>query len=113
MNRVELAIQKQENRIEVVKATAKGEGKTADELLDKLDKDLNVDAGDYVMYQEMKSLAVADGKLTLEEGMTIYGILGNTPEHFNKQPLAKKVIVTKIISELLAARQGCGCGHKH
>ena len=91
MNRIETAIAKMQAKLST----------TDKEKVDKVDIGMNVGIGDYVQYQEVKSLAVASGKLTLEEGMTIYGILGNTPEHFNKQPAAQKIVITKVMLELL------------
>ena len=41
-------------------------------------KVLNMDILEYVKFQEIKSLAVATGKLTLEEGQSIYACLGES-----------------------------------
>jgi len=99
MNRVTEAIKKTEERIQIVLKTPDGQAK-----VDKCDKGMDATWSEYVKWQEIKSLAVVNGKLTLEEGMTIYGIMGNTLEHFNGQPVAHKVVVAKIISELLATK---------
>lgn|SRR3990167_8880499 len=71
------------------------------EQLDKWHKDLDIQLDEYIMYQELKSLAMIHNKLTTEEAIEIYGYLGNTPEHFNKQPIEVKLVLTKILSELL------------
>ena len=45
--------------------------------------------------------SVADGTLSLDEGMTIYQSLGETLEHFNNQPIHVKSVLTSIFQELL------------
>ena len=91
MNRIETAIAKMQTRL----------ANFPKDKVDKVDSGMNVGISDYVAYQETKSLAVANGTLTLDEGMAIYGILGNTPEHFNSQPAAQKIVITKIMLELM------------
>ena len=69
--------------------------------LNTLHKDLDMDLMEYVKFQELKSLASMNGKLTMEESMTIYGYLGNTVEHFNNQDVAVKSVLTQIFMELM------------
>ena len=58
------------------------------------------------------TLAVASGKLTVEEGMTIYARLGSVPQTFNGQPVHVKVVLTKIFGELLTAHMANRFGIK-
>ena len=74
--------------------------------LDALNKSLDIDHADYCAYQDAKSQAQAAGKLSFDEAVTIYAILGSGPEAFNGSNVAEKCIVTQIIGELLAARLG-------
>ena len=94
MNRVENAISKTQAQCKTV----------AQEKLTALHKQLDMQLDEYVKFQELKSLAMMEGKLSEEEAMTVYGYLGNTLEHFNAQSVAVKVVLTKIFSELLSAR---------
>jgi len=69
--------------------------------LDDLHRKLDMALDEYVKFHQLKSLATTEGILTLEEGMTIYGYLGESLETFNDQPLAIKTVLTKIYSEML------------
>lgn len=71
-----------------------------EDLRGKLDMALD----EYVCFQELKSVASIDGKLTLDEAQLVYTYLGNTPEHFNAQPIEVKVVLTQLFKELLGAR---------
>ena len=100
MNRVFDAIQRMEKQIADRLAT----GQTTKSAIDKLHKTLDMSFDEYCKFQELKSLAVANEKITLDEGQYIYMMLGNIPDHFNNQPIAVKVVLTKIYEELLRAR---------
>ena len=100
VNRVTAMIRQQEDAIAQRLAT----GKTTQEQLDRLHLALNMEIGEYCRFQELKSLASVSGLLTLEEGQLIYQYLGNTVEAFNAQPLAIKVVLTKVFEELLTMR---------
>jgi hypothetical protein len=77
-------------------------GKTDQAAVDNLCKVLDLDWDEYVKFQEIKSLAVADGSLCLEDGQTIYGILGEAgPDNFNAQSIEVKVVLTQIFQMLL------------
>jgi hypothetical protein len=66
---------------------------------------LNLDLNEYVVFQDLKSLAVLSGKLTTDEGMTVYSYLGESgPDNFNKSPIEAKVVLTKLFSELLSMK---------
>lgn len=99
MNRVVTAIAKMDKQI----ADRIANGETTREKIDALAVSLEMDFEEYVKFQELKSLAVATGKLTLEEGMTIYEYLGNIPDTFNRQYVSVKIVLTKIFNELLSA----------
>ena len=68
-------------------------------------KALDMGIEEYCMFQELKSLAFANGKLAHEEAQTIYACLGETdPDTFNAQPVHIKAVLTGILKELLAAK---------
>lgn len=71
------------------------------EQVDALNKSLDMEMSEYVKFQELKSLASVDGTLTLDEAQTIYMLLGNTPDQFNRQSVGAKAALTQIFSELL------------
>jgi len=95
MNRVIKMIASQETNIKA-KVPTLAPGKLAE-----LNRNLSMTFDEYCSFQNLKSLAVASGTLTLEEGQTVYGYLGNTVEHFNDQSLAVKIVLTKLYAELL------------
>ena len=97
-NRITLAFARMEKQI----AQRLESGQTSQEQLDVLYKDLDLDSLEHCRFQEHKSLAVTEGKLTLEEGMTVYRALGGVPDVFNTQPLHIKVVLTNLFGELLA-----------
>lgn len=73
------------------------------EKLDTLHKQLDMDMTEYVRFQELKSVALVSGKLTLDEAQTIYALLGNVPEQFNNQPMEVKCVLTHVFQELLSS----------
>ena len=79
------------------------DGRTTHDAMTALDTQLDMCLEEYVRFQELKSLAVADGTITAEEGQLVYGYLGNSPERFNRQPLEVKVTLTSMFTELLTA----------
>lgn len=96
------------NRISAMIATAtKGiedkiaSGAVSKDQVEKLHRTLDLDPSEHARFQEVKSLAVADGTLNQEEGMTLYRLLGQTSQSFNEQPLGTKVTLTKLFQELL------------
>lgn len=97
MNRVTAAIEKTKARLE--KRLASGE--TTPEQVQDLHKKLDMEPGEYCRFQDLKSLAYMDGRLTLEESQTIYSLLGETPDHFNRQSVEAKSVLTMIFGELL------------
>lgn len=100
MNRVTNAIEKTRKAI----ADRIASGLVTQAKVDALHKTLDMSFHEYCRFQELKSMAGVNGKLTMEEAQTIYAYLGNTPDHFNSQPVEVKSILTKIkiFAELLA-----------
>ena len=64
--------------------------------------DLQWDA--YIVFQNLKSLAVVSRKLSFDEAMTIYNYLGAGPDYFNSQPVEVKAVLTQVLQELLQAK---------
>jgi len=95
MNKIILAIEKADKAI-----AAKNLPQTQ---LAELSKSLDMALDEYCCFQTLKSNAVG-GQLTLDEANTIYGYLGNIPEHFNRQPLAVKWTLTEVFRVLLGNR---------
>lgn len=69
--------------------------------LNTLSTQLNMSLNEYVLFQDRKSLAFANGQLTLEEAQTVYAYLGETTNTFNEQPLEVKYVLTQLLKELL------------
>lgn len=100
MNRITAAIERTKLRLQQRLET----GETTPERAKQLHRELDMEPGEYCRFQELKSHAQLAGTLTLEEAQTIYGYLGNTPEHFNRQPVEVKTVLTMIFGELLKRR---------
>ena len=98
-NRVETAFERMDKQIQ----GRVRDGITTQAKVDATSAGLDMELDEYAKFQELKSLAVAEGKLTLEEGQTIYARLG-TPATFNGQPVHVKCVLTQIFTELLAAQ---------
>jgi hypothetical protein len=81
-------------------------GTIPQDKLDKLNTDLNMEFDEHFAGQNAQAEAHAGGKLTLEEAQTVYQALGQSADHFNKQPLATKIVVTQLVQELLSAKLG-------
>ena len=98
VNRVSVKIHQCEDTI----AQRLVRGEVIQRQLDDINKALCMELGEYCRFQELKSFAVAAGTLTLEEGQTIYGFLGESVETFNSRPIAVKAVLTKVFQELLS-----------
>lgn len=96
-NRITLMIERQKAIIEDRIAT----GLTTQTKAEEARKNLDMDPDMYCDFQNRKSLASIDGTLTLDEAQLVYGFLGETPDHFNAQPLEVKAVLTKLYHELL------------
>lgn len=97
MNRIISAVEVQELNIK----NRLADGRTNQDNLDRLHKELDAEPMEYVRFQEIKSIAVVDQILTLDEGNTVYQYLGESPGTFNNQSLAVKVTLTELFRELL------------
>lgn len=64
---------------------------------------LNMDCLEHAKFQEHKSLAVATGVLTTDEGMTVYNLLGGTVTVYNRRSLAEKSILYTLYMQMLKA----------
>ena len=69
-------------------------------VLDKTSESLNVTGSEHATFQNLKSIAQMEGTISLEEAVTVYRFLGYSPSFFNKQPIAVKVAVTRLMLEL-------------
>lgn len=96
-NRITQAIARTKQRITERLAS----GAVTQTKLDELNKTNDMAIDEFCKFQELKSLAFAQGKLTLEESQLVYNYLGGTPNHFNGQPLEVKVVLTQLFGELL------------
>lgn len=96
-NRIEKMIDAQKAEIQ----RRLDEGIVTQERVDETDRALDMPVDEFVSFQNLKSLAVANGEMTADEGMTVYNALGESPEHFNAQPVEVKAILTKLHAELL------------
>ena len=93
MNRIVQLIDKLEKTLK--------EEKQAPEKLKAASAALDVTFKEYEVFQNTKSEAQAAGKINHLEALTICGIVGSGPDHFNKQPIAKKLAVTLAIRDLV------------
>ena len=66
-----------------------------------LSNQLNMELREFARFQEIKSLAFAEGRLGLDDANLIYGFLGETPLTFNAQPVEVKVVLTIVFKYLL------------
>jgi len=102
MNRVSAAIERAKARIKDRLET----GVITEERVAELHKSLDMDFTEFARFQELKSLAMLEGRLTQDEAQTIYALLGETPDHFNRQPVEVKSVLTQIFGELLEKSVG-------
>jgi hypothetical protein len=100
MNRIAQAIALKKNEL----AERIANGIVTQAKVDETHKALDMELDEYVKFQELKSHASIAGPLTLEEANLIYHYLGNTPDHFNKQPIEVKVVLTQVFLELVKRR---------
>ena len=78
-------------------------GLTTAEKVRDLHKALDMDLNEYVKFQILKTLAVAQGLLTADEGQSVYLCLGESVQTFNDQPIHIKSVLTSFFAELLTA----------
>lgn len=97
MNRILAAFERMEKQI----ADRIASGLTTAERVAASSAGLDLDVSEYCRFQELKSLAVANGTITLDEGNTIYAALGNDPSTFSAQPVHVKYVLNGFFTELL------------
>jgi hypothetical protein len=85
--------------IETYKEAATKKGLTASGSAE-LSKKLDMEFSEYCHFQNLKSVKMGS-VLSPDEAQTIYCFLGNTPEHFNKQPVEVKAVLTQVFFELM------------
>jgi hypothetical protein len=98
-NRIETAIRRTED---MIKEKLKN-GLVTQEKLKELHKAIDMPLDEYCQFQTTKSAAMGTN-ISLEEAQTIYHYLGESPDTFNNQPLAIKVVLTQVWKEMLEAR---------
>ena len=86
-------------------AIAFGKARTLTSKLDeasqaKLSASLDMDAGEHAHLQTLKSAMVGTA-LTLEEAHEIYVVMGEHVNVFNSRPVHQKVVITKLMAELM------------
>lgn len=96
-NRILSAITRQESTI----ARRIRSGITTEDKVESACVALDMELDEHVRFQELKSLAVATGLITVSEGQTIYNALGSIPQTFNDQPVHVKLVLTTFFKELL------------
>jgi hypothetical protein len=96
-NRILAAIERRKADI----ASALASGSLSEDRIEALRRALDLDAGEHARFQDLKSLACAKGVLTLEEGLTLFQLLGGTPAIFNARDCATKSVLTAVFRELI------------
>jgi len=97
MNRIIIGIEK-------AKAVIAQNGLSPEKLAEA-SKKMDLELREYCDFQELKSVASQTGVLTLDEATTVYGYLGNTPEHYNNQPIHVKWVLMELLVQLAAPFQ--------
>lgn len=97
MNRIATAIDRMKGQITQRVAL----GLTTEDRVESMRKSIDMNLAEFAKLQELKSLASVNGTLTLNEAQYVYALLGNTPDHFNRQDAATKAVLTQLFQELL------------
>ena len=100
MNRIANAIAAKNAEIKAKLIAGKITRKQIDDTATALDMDIE----EHAMFQNIKSLAVAQNLLTLDEGQMVYVALGEVVTVFNGQDVGTKAVLTGLLKELLASR---------
>lgn len=79
------------------------------DALAKLDSAMAIDSGEHFAFQEAQAHAHASGVLTTDEALIVYNALGEVGSDANGgwaagTDLETKVVVTKLVGDLLARR---------
>ncbi len=92
-NRIATAIEKMEKTLQNAPAS----------LLAELAVELMIEHREYCEWQETKSLAYTMCLINLEEAQTLWEYLGNTEQQFNKNSVAVRIVIAKMMSVLRKA----------
>lgn len=76
---------------------------------DQLERQLDISPREMCLYQEVKSIAQAEGKIDLNSAMLIYNSLGN----WHKTDLATKVILTQLFIAFLSPNPATNQVHRY
>lgn len=90
MNRVQACIT-------IIEANTKNLDKKAYKIANQ---GATLDFKDHFTLQDAQALLRAEEKISLEEAITLYEILGHTAGQFNKQPLAKRIAVLAFFAHI-------------
>ena len=97
MNRIEIAINKMNDKLSTLNQNQLNNLKVSFNDIDDLE---------LIEYQKTQSLAFASNLLTLEEANLVYNIIGREHpcvEKFNNRTLAEKIVITKLMHELITS----------
>ena len=100
MNKVEVSIEAAQSNIEATIAN----GENTPESLAELSKKLDMDFEEHARFQTLKTLAVMEGSLDVDSAQTVYVLLGNTVDTFNKRCIATKIVLTFLFKNLLTKK---------
>lgn len=101
MNRLTTAIAKAKEQIAAqLSKGVSANGKLFNQKrLDSMAKEMDMDMLLHAQFQTLKS-AVMGSIITFDEAQSLYMILGNTVNHFNKQDFATKLVTTQFCTQL-------------
>jgi hypothetical protein len=99
-NRIQAAIAKM--RVQIQERIK--QGITTEAKVEATRKSIGIDTGEFARFQELKSLAFAMDRLTLDDASLVFQLLGSTPNVFNAQDVATKAVLTRLFQELLQAQ---------
>jgi len=91
-------------RMEAQIADRIASGLTTADKVRALHKTLDMDLTEYTKFQTLKTLAVAQGLLTCDEGQSVFICLGESVKTFNDQPIHIKSVLTSFFMELLTVQ---------
>ena len=86
--------------VEYIAKIEENVGRCSVDQLDRLESSCMLECDEYIRFQELKSIH-AGSLLSMDEAMTVYGILGESLNHFHSQRLSHRITCLKIFTELL------------
>lgn len=90
--------------VDMIPVVEKSFEKLSPEKYAEFDRLLNMSFAEWVMFQEKKSLAQAEGRMSVENALWVYEQLGGDVSVFNSRPAAVKYLMTQIFKKLLEPR---------